>query len=569
MRTSCLSAILFIFSTFIISGTKAPSVIGPTKNFVPQGLDPVFSWQPVDKPGVYYEIRIAEDINFSINLIQIKTNLSSIKLGLPYFFPGRPYYWTLRAVYQEGQQLAQTSWSHDDRKDKEFYRFYIAEDASGYVGYQPEIISPDPDSLLNSLQPLFRWMYPDHSDAKYLIKNTRNEWVSPKLEQISFRLEISAMSDFSSDKKSFKIDDDSCKFALIIPWIKQGRKYYWRVRAEYFDPEKLMMKESKWSFVTGTLDSPYSFTTSERASGRFGFSEGQKEELYERSKLNSAQRLTPENKNCFSPAVTKDGQKLAFCSTWTGQVDIFEISLTDRLSGAGMQRTNSAKGKNCYNPFWLSNGEVSYYSNRMGEYYWLLSSFRGVSATIRYDGLSMLDDDASFELFGSCSTDGKMVFCGRSRNSEQYDIYMNDYNTGTRMLLTRGMFPDIRNDDRIVYSNNNETEPENYEILICILDKNGIVDNTILTTDPARDYDPVFSPDGTRIAFTSTRSGNSDIWVMDSDGNNVTQLTFHPMVDRRPQWIDNTTIVFQSNRENENKQYIYGIWKIEAAKRSN
>lgn len=569
MRNGFLAVTLMLLCSSIISGAKAPSVIGPTKNHIPQMLDPVFSWKPVERPGTYYEIRIAEDPNFSVHLIHIKTTLSSVSLGLPYFVAGRPYYWTLRAAYPEGSQMIFTSWSHEDRKDKEFFRFYIANDATGYLGYQPEVIYLKPDSVFETLQPVLKWIYPDHSEAQYQVKNIRNEWVSPKIEQLSYLLEISAQSDFSTEKKTFRVQKDSSRFAIRIPWLKQGRKYYWRVKAEYFDPEKMIVRESGWTFIPGTSGTAYSFRTSETASGSYSFNEGQKEEQYERSKLNNAQRLTPENYNCFSPAVTKDGQKLAYCSNRTGQVDIYEMSLADRLTGAGIQKTFTTKGKNCYNPFFLSNGEVAYYSNRMGEYFWILSSLRGVSATIRYDGLSMLDDDSSFELFGSCSTDSKMVFCARTRNSDQYDIYMKDFNSGDLSFLTQGMFPDIRNDDRIVYSNNNESDPENYEIMVCILDKNGVVDRTSITIDAARDYDPAFSPDGTRIAFASTRSGNSDIWIMDSDGTNLTQLTFHPMVDRRPQWIDNSTIVFQSNRENENKQYINGIWKIDAPKTAN
>lgn len=48
---------------------------------------------------------------------------------------------------------------------------------------------------------------------------------------------------------------------------------------------------------------------------------------------------------------------------------------------------------------------------------------------------------------------------------------------------------------------------------------------TQLTTDPADDGFGRFSPDGTRIAFASNRSGNWDIYVMDADGKNVEQVT--------------------------------------------
>ena len=45
----------------------------------------------------------------------------------------------------------------------------------------------------------------------------------------------------------------------------------------------------------------------------------------------------------------------------------------------------------------------------------------------------------------------------------------------------------------------------------------------ILTDNTDRDVSPHWSPDGTRIAFRGRRSGNSDVYVMDADGSNVTQ----------------------------------------------
>ncbi|MDX1421278.1 MAG: hypothetical protein R3181_15035, partial [Rubricoccaceae bacterium] len=46
-----------------------------------------------------------------------------------------------------------------------------------------------------------------------------------------------------------------------------------------------------------------------------------------------------------------------------------------------------------------------------------------------------------------------------------------------------------------------------------------------ITEGPAFDIQPRFSPDGTRIAFTSDRAGGDNLWVMDRDGSNAQQVT--------------------------------------------
>lgn len=53
---------------------------------------------------------------------------------------------------------------------------------------------------------------------------------------------------------------------------------------------------------------------------------------------------------------------------------------------------------------------------------------------------------------------------------------------------------------------------------------------TQLTSDPADDIQPRFSPDGSKVVFCSNRTGNWDIWLINSDGTGLTQLT-HELTD--------------------------------------
>ena len=50
-------------------------------------------------------------------------------------------------------------------------------------------------------------------------------------------------------------------------------------------------------------------------------------------------------------------------------------------------------------------------------------------------------------------------------------------------------------------------------------------DATRITSGMAFDAQPRFSPDGTRIVFTSDRSGGQNVWVMSLDGSDTTQIT--------------------------------------------
>jgi Tol biopolymer transport system component len=57
-----------------------------------------------------------------------------------------------------------------------------------------------------------------------------------------------------------------------------------------------------------------------------------------------------------------------------------------------------------------------------------------------------------------------------------------------------------------------------------------------LTDSPGLDEGPEFSPDGTKIVFSSDRDGQQEIYTMDADGSNSRRLTDNPARDESPDW---------------------------------
>jgi eukaryotic-like serine/threonine-protein kinase len=72
------------------------------------------------------------------------------------------------------------------------------------------------------------------------------------------------------------------------------------------------------------------------------------------------------------------------------------------------------------------------------------------------------------------------------------------------------------------------------------------------------EYHAQFSPDGRRVAFTSLRSGDAEIWVSDPDGSNAVQLTSMAAQDSNcAHWsADGQLIAFSSNGEGEFDLYV-------------
>lgn len=79
-----------------------------------------------------------------------------------------------------------------------------------------------------------------------------------------------------------------------------------------------------------------------------------------------------------------------------------------------------------------------------------------------------------------------------------------------------------------------------------------------LTSGPARDFDPAWSPDGQRIVFRSERDGSSQIYVMSADGTGQRNISRTEEDNWGPAWSpDGAWVAFNSARGTGNRA-MYG-----------
>jgi Tol biopolymer transport system component len=86
-----------------------------------------------------------------------------------------------------------------------------------------------------------------------------------------------------------------------------------------------------------------------------------------------------------------------------------------------------------------------------------------------------------------------------------------------------------------------------------------------LTTDTSRRNSlPVVSPDGSRVAYVSTRGGEApNVWMIGVDGKDSTQLTDNQGPDVQPYWFpDGRRVAFLSTRQEG-----LGLWVVDLATR--
>jgi Tol biopolymer transport system component len=142
--------------------------------------------------------------------------------------------------------------------------------------------------------------------------------------------------------------------------------------------------------------------------------------------------------------------------------------------------------------------------------------------------------------------------------TEEAIYVMNSNGSGERRLTSRGSLANepvwSPDGQRIAFASDRDG---NYEIYVMNTDGSS---QRRLTQNRVWDSHPSWSPDGRKIAFASDRSGKfakSDIYVMSADGSFPRRLTRSPASDRAPDWSpDGRTIAFTSDRDGNDEIYL-------------
>jgi len=186
----------------------------------------------------------------------------------------------------------------------------------------------------------------------------------------------------------------------------------------------------------------------------------------------------------------------------------------------------------------------------------------GIAANCSVSGANPRNVDVAFganaDTFQiACETTGSIVF--DSDGPGNREIYIMDGDGGNPSRLTNNAavdrMPVFSGDGtQIAFSSNRDGQDD-----IWVMNRNGT--GVTQLTSTFNNIEPAWSWDGSRILFTQIRSGGYDVFVMNANGSNPTNLTQDASSrDDQAEWSpDGTEIVFRSNRDGG-----FGVWVMNA-----
>ncbi len=256
--------------------------------------------------------------------------------------------------------------------------------------------------------------------------------------------------------------------------------------------------------------------------------------------------LTEDESNLASPSLAPHGKLIVYQADTAGKTGELRIFDTETRQSRVLLETATPNLAPVFSP----NGDWIVFQNRI--------EGNTEICLIKPDGSGYMNltNNAATDSDPAWSPDGTQIAFASNRggNSGKYDLYLMNsdgnaqrrmYSSNLGMSTSPAWSPDGR---EIVFANDKEDgQTGNFEIFKVGLGA-GETEKR-LTFHPRADSQPAVSPDGNHIAFISNADGNSEIYVMNSDGTLPLRITRNAAEDLMPHWSANgKRMIFASNR---------------------
>ena len=278
--------------------------------------------------------------------------------------------------------------------------------------------------------------------------------------------------------------------------------------------------------------------------------------------------ITPEDYFSFQvagePHLSPDGKLVAYVVTTIDQKKNRRESGVWLVpaDGSGAPRLVSAEGFSSNSPRWSPDGKTL-----------AILSARSVGAESPSSS-STLAETRKPQIYLLSMSGGEGVALTKLKNAVQSYQWSPD---GSRIVLVTATGPsdaiapadrnsDVRHYSHIQYKFNDTGWFDDKRRHLWVVDIASGEAKQITDGQDWNDTDPQWSPDGTRIAFVSDRTGkayddshNTDVWVIPSGGGALTKISDHAFEDENPRWSpDGQQILFtgQTSRHQYPKLYV-------------
>jgi len=227
-------------------------------------------------------------------------------------------------------------------------------------------------------------------------------------------------------------------------------------------------------------------------------------------------QLTNDPSDDLMPSISPDGTMIAFASNRNGNWDIFTMPIT---GGAPAQITFDADEE--VQPTWAPDGK-------------------------------------------------RLAFSRQNGRTGAWEVWIVDTTMpGVRSFVCEGFMPrwaPVEASDKLLFQRARQRGSRLYGVwTVDIVQGEGRNPTEVLSARNAAILQPNWSPDGTRIVFTTVNNPEdgiewperADIWVINADGTNRTGLTRDQFRNMQPVWSANGRIYFVSNRSG-----VENIWAL-------